>query len=92
MRYIETIPKDRVVQFHLAGHSDVGTHKIDTHDQPVCDEVWSVYYDAYRRFGSISTMIERDANFPPFDELMAELDRARNVATAAELANHEAAA
>jgi uncharacterized protein (UPF0276 family) len=90
--YIEAIPNDRVIQFHLAGHSEALTHKIDTHDQPVCEEVWSVYYDACRRFGSISTMIERDANFPPFDELMAELDRAQAVAGAAKHANHESAA
>jgi uncharacterized protein len=92
VRYIETIPKDRVVQFHLAGHSDVGTHKIDTHDQPICEEVWALYYETCHRFGSVSTMIERDANFPPFDELMAELDRARTVAAAAARANQEAAA
>jgi uncharacterized protein len=92
VRYIETIPKDRVVQFHLAGHSDVGTHKIDTHDQPICEEVWALYYETCHRFGSVSTMIERDANFPPFGELMAELDRARTVAAAAARANQEAAA
>ena len=91
-RYIDTLPADRVVQFHLAGHSEAGTYKIDTHDQAVCEEVWALYYDACRRFGSVSTMIERDANFPPFDVLMAELDRARAIAAATELANHEAAA
>jgi len=91
-RYIEAIPKDRVVQFHLAGHSEAGTHKIDTHDQPVCEEVWSLYSEICHHFGPVSTLIERDANFPPFGELMAELDRARTVAAAARLANQEAAA
>lgn len=91
-RFIDSISTDRVVQFHLAGHSEALTHKIDTHDQPICEDVWSLYYDTCRRFGSISTMIERDANFPPFDELMAELDRARAVAAAAALASREAAA
>src|SRR5437762_3414216 len=41
--YLEAIPRDRVVQFHLAGHSDHGTHLLDTHDHPVCDAVWSLY-------------------------------------------------
>jgi uncharacterized protein len=91
-RYIEAIPNDRVVQFHLAGHSEAGTHKIDTHDQPICEDVWSLYSEACHRFGAVSAMNERDANFPPFDELMAELDRARTVAAAAGLTNHEAAA
>ncbi len=90
--YIEAIPVDRVVQLHLAGHSEAQTHKIDTHDQPICDEVWALYDVACRRFGSVSTMIERDDNFPPFDELLAELDRARMVAAAASRATHEAAA
>jgi uncharacterized protein len=78
--FIGAVPTDRVVQLHLAGHSEAGTHKIDTHDRPICEEVWSLYLEVCPRFGSISTMIERDDNFPPFDELMAELDRARAIA------------
>jgi uncharacterized protein (UPF0276 family) len=79
-KFIEAIPVERVVQFHLAGHSEYGTHKIDTHDQPVCDEVWALYADACDRFGPVSTMIERDDNFPPFAELLAELEHARAIA------------
>jgi hypothetical protein len=78
--YLETIPGDRVAQIHLAGHSDFATHKIDTHDQPVCEEVWRLYADAIGRFGAVATMIERDDNFPDFDDLLAELDRARAIA------------
>lgn len=81
-QFIDAIPQDRVVQLHLAGHSDAETHKIDTHDQPVCEEVWELYGRACRGFGEISTMIERDDNFPPFDELVAELDRARSICAA----------
>ena len=41
--FLEGIPADRVVQFHMAGHSHMGTHIIDTHDHPVCeDEVWEL--------------------------------------------------
>lgn len=89
--YIDAVPVNRVVQFHLAGHSEAETHKIDTHDQPICEEVWLLYEKACRRFGSISTMIERDANFPPFDELLTELERARSIATAASHAIDEVA-
>ncbi len=78
--FIEAIPVERVVQFHLAGHSECGTHKIDTHDQPVCDEVWALFADACDRFGPVSTMIERDDNFPPFAKLLAELEHARAIA------------
>jgi uncharacterized protein (UPF0276 family) len=90
--FINAIPPERVVQFHLAGHSEGETHKIDTHDQPICDEVWSLYEQTYRRFGCVSTVIERDDNFPPFDELMMELDRARSIAAIASQSIDEAAA
>jgi len=82
MHFLRSIEPERVVQMHLAGHSDCGTHKIDTHDEPICEGVWTLYADACRRFGPVSTMIERDDNFPPFSELMAELDRARALARA----------
>ena len=80
-RFIDAIPVERVVQFHMAGHSDNETHKIDTHDQPVCDEVWALYEQARRRFRDVSAMIERDDNFPPFAELLAELRKMRDIDT-----------
>jgi uncharacterized protein len=78
--YIDALPASRIAQIHLAGHIDQEACKIDTHDQPVCDEVWSLYSLACQRFGPVATMIERDGNFPPFEDLVAELDRARGVA------------
>ncbi len=78
--FIELIDAERVVQFHLAGHSDQGTHLIDTHDEPVSPEVWALFAEAWRRFGPVSVMIERDDKFPPFPELLAELDHARRIA------------
>ncbi|MFH1339701.1 MAG: DUF692 domain-containing protein [Pseudomonadota bacterium] len=78
--FLEGIPADRVVQFHMAGHSHMGTHIIDTHDHPVCEEVWDLYGAALKRFGRVSTMIERDDNIPPLDELIAEVNRTREIA------------
>jgi uncharacterized protein (UPF0276 family) len=78
--FLHSIKPERVVQMHLAGHSECVTHKIDTHDQPICEDVFALYADACRHFGNVSTMIERDDNFPPFAELMDELDRARAIA------------
>ena len=78
--FMNGIPADRVVQFHLAGHSEMGTHIIDTHDQPVTDEVFALYEMALRRFGPVSTMIERDDNIPPLAELVDELERTRAIA------------
>jgi len=86
--YLDGIPANRVQQIHLAGHEDHGDYIIDTHDHPVADPVWDLYAEAVRRFGPVSTMIERDDNIPPLDELVAELDRARRIAamTAKEVA------
>jgi len=78
--YLNSIPVDRVQQIHLAGHENHGDYLIDTHDHPVPDPVWELYAAAVRRFGNVSTMIERDANIPPLEELCAELAAARAVA------------
>jgi hypothetical protein len=78
--YLNGIPAERVWQFHLAGHRNHGDYIIDTHDEPVIDSVWELYAAAVRRFGRVSTMIERDDNIPPLAELLAELGRARQIA------------
>jgi hypothetical protein len=77
--YLNNVPVERVWQHHLAGHSNEGNYIVDTHDEPVIDPVWDLYAEAVRRFGSVSTMIERDDNIPEFAELFAELQRARSV-------------
>jgi uncharacterized protein (UPF0276 family) len=79
--FLNGVPKDRIVQFHVAGHSHEDTHIIDTHDHPVCDEVWDLYRKAVETFGPVSTMIERDDNIPPLAELVDELNHARAIAS-----------
>jgi uncharacterized protein (UPF0276 family) len=78
--FIDGVPRARVAQFHLAGHSDKGTHLLDTHDHPVCDEVWALYRRAVRRFGAQATLLERDDDIPPLDDLVAEARRAAELA------------
>ena len=78
--FIDGIPVERVQQFHLAGHRNCGDYIIDTHDHPVIDPVWDLYAAAVRRFGHVSTIIERDDNIPPLAELLAELEHARSIA------------
>ena len=80
--YLDGLPSSRVQQFHLAGHEHGGDLLIDTHDAPVVDAVWDLYVQAVRRFGRVSTMIERDDHIPPLAELIAELDHARSLADA----------
>lgn len=79
--FIDGIPADRVVQFHLGGHSHMETHIIDTHDAPVCEDVWDLYRHALKRFGPVTTMIERDDHIPPLAELLEELEEARTIAS-----------
>jgi uncharacterized protein len=75
--YLAGLPGDRIGQIHLAGHSDHGTHLLDTHDAPVRSEVWDLYRDAVRRFGALPTLIEWDDHLPPMGEVLAEAERAR---------------
>jgi uncharacterized protein (UPF0276 family) len=78
--YLQGMPLARVRQIHVAGHQNIDDFLIDTHDQPVPDPVWELYAAAVRRFGALSTMIERDANIPPLAELQRELEIARSIA------------
>ncbi|HEX8163802.1 MAG TPA: DUF692 domain-containing protein [Pyrinomonadaceae bacterium] len=80
--YVESLPHARVVQIHLAGHTDCGTHVLDTHDGRVADPVWELYRLARRRIGGVSTLLEWDSNLPPFPELHAEVLKARRHAQA----------
>lgn len=78
--YIDAIPVERVRQFHMAGHSNYDTHIIDTHDHAIISDVWELYGYALKRFGKVSTLIERDDHLPPLEELLAELNHARSIA------------
>lgn len=73
--YLKAMPKERVQQLHLAGHTHNGTHLIDTHDAPVCDEVWDLYRWACGHFDNVSTMLERDDNIPDWEELEVEIQK-----------------
>ncbi|QDU96498.1 MNIO family bufferin maturase [Lignipirellula cremea] len=77
VEYLEAVPHRRVVQFHLAGHTNMGTHCIDTHDGRVVDPVWSLYRLANQLTGGVATLLEWDAKIPPFPELHAELLKAK---------------
>ena len=79
--YIDALPLDKVAQIHLSGHSNYGTHIIDTHDDHVVDEVWALYRYVLDRAGRVpNTMVEWDDKIPEFDGLYAELGKAKAVA------------
>src|SRR5437867_7464814 len=75
--YLDGLPRDRIGQIHLAGHSDRGTHLLDTHDAAVVPAVWDLFRGAVARFGRISTLVEWDDHIPELEEVLAEADRAR---------------
>jgi len=79
--FLRSIPADRVQQFHLAGHTDLGTHCIDTHDGRVVDRVWELYREAVDLTGGAATLLEWDAKSPTFEEVHAEAEKARTLAS-----------
>ena len=78
--YIDAVPADRVVQVHLAGHTDKGTHLLDTHSDHVRPEVWDLYARLVARTGPVSTLVEWDDEIPPLDVVHAEVLKARTLA------------
>ena len=80
--FLRGMPADRIRQIHLAGHTKTSDLLIDTHDKPVCEDVWALYRDAITMLGPIATMIERDDDIPPLATLLNELDIARDIARA----------
>jgi uncharacterized protein (UPF0276 family) len=81
--YLAGLPPGCVRQYHLAGHTDLGTHCIDTHDAPVTSAVWSLYAQAVAQLGPAATLLEWDARIPPLGAVHAEALRARQVALSA---------
>jgi uncharacterized protein (UPF0276 family) len=81
--YLSAVPFDRVVQFHVAGHTNHGTHIIDSHIGPVIDDVWRLLGDAHLRAGGASGLLEWDAEIPSFEETHAEALRAKGFFRAA---------
>lgn len=81
--YLAAIPANRVREIHLAGHSikhyDDGDILIDTHNAPVCDDVWALYRDTIARLGPIPTLIEWDSDLPALATLVAEAARAEHI-------------
>lgn len=78
--YLDAIPGHLIGEVHLAGHEEDARRGaallIDTHGAAVDERVWSLYRRLIERVGSRPTLIERDANVPPFEQLFAERERA----------------
>lgn len=77
MQYIQNIPLHRVLQMHLAGHTDHGSYVLDTHDNYVRDEVWALYGEIYPKTNGVSTLLEWDDNCVSFQETWDEALKAK---------------
>lgn len=86
LEYLDNLPHRRIVQCHLAGHGHCATHLIDTHDNHVIDPVWELYRRAHQLTGGMSTLLEWDANIPPFPVVHAEVLKAKRYMASGPLA------
>lgn len=77
LEYVLGIPRERVGQFHLAGHTDKGTYLLDDHGSEVPDPVWALYRAAVGRFGRVPALVEWDDDVPALETVIAESEKAR---------------
>ncbi len=83
VEFVKSIPHRRVLQIHLAGHTNLGKYIVDTHRGAVSDPVWTLYELTIAHTGPVSTLIEWDDEIPEFSRLAAEAERARRVRASA---------
>lgn len=81
--YLRAIPPARIAYYHVAGHTNFGTHLLDTHIGPVIDPVWKLYHSAHRLSGGRSTLLEWDEEIPAFGVVHREVLKARKYREAA---------
>mgnify|MGYP000271225918 FL=1 len=80
LEFLESLPLERARYIHVAGHYDEADDlKVDTHGADVIDPVWDLLAQAYRRTGPLPTLLERDFNLPPLEELLLEVGQVRQL-------------
>jgi uncharacterized protein len=84
--FMQALPLERVVEIHMAGHLETDDMIIDTHGEPLRQEVLDLFRWVYPRCPNLKgVLLERDTNLPPFNELMQELQSIRIAAYQSEL-------
>ena len=78
-KYLENIPIERVAQFHLAGHTDMGNYLFDTHTGEIISPVWDLYQKSVVRFGDVPALVEWDTDIPEFSELQKLTQKAKEI-------------
>jgi len=75
LEYLKALPAERIMYVHVAGHYNEAEDLIvDTHGADVIDPVWDLLDKTYQHFGNLPTLLERDFNIPPMEELLTEID------------------
>jgi len=83
--FMLSMPRDRIKYFHLAGHYvEAPDLRIDTHGAAVDQQSWQLLAEAYAHFGSVPTLLERDFNFPPIEDLLDEIRQIKSMQQAAD--------
>lgn len=78
--FIQSLPTERIAYLHVAGHQvEAADLLVDTHGAAVCDPVWALLAFTYREHGVRPTLLERDFNYPPLDELLREVQVIREL-------------
>lgn len=81
--FIDAMPADRVVQYHIAGHDASGEFLVDTHGSNIIAPVYDLYRYALKTIGPALTLLEWDNNIPPLDVLLEENENVRAAAAQA---------
>ena len=80
MEFLRGLPGERIAYGHIAGHyNEEDDLIVDTHGADVIPGVWDILEEAYRAFGVFPTLLERDFNLPPIEELMAEVGHIKDL-------------
>lgn len=80
LEFLDSVPKDRICYVHIAGHKvEAEDLRVDTHAASVIESVWDLLHATYQRYGVIPTLLERDFNFPPLNDLFNEVTRIKMI-------------
>lgn len=78
--FLKGLAGDRIAYIHVAGHYNEAEDLIvDTHGANVIEPVWNLLQEAYRCFGCQPTLLERDFNLPPLEELLQEVEQIKDL-------------
>ncbi len=79
IRFLDSIPIERTVQVHIAGHLNRGKIIIDTHGEPIIRDVYNLFGELLKRCTPKAVLLERDFNFPKFSELLNEIKKIKTI-------------